>query len=65
MKHIKPVSTLWKNVETTNAARFQQFPGKNTRELTTCSTGIEGASGQEGNNFSICCGIGEFLLDFQ
>jgi hypothetical protein len=65
MKRIKPVPTLWKNLETTNAARFQQFPGKNSRELTTCSAGIVSAAGQEGNNYSICCGIDEFLLDFQ
>jgi hypothetical protein len=47
------------------AARFKQFPGKNSRELTTmCSAGTLSAFGQEGNIFSICCSTGEFLLDF-
>jgi hypothetical protein len=27
--------TLWKNLETSSAMRFQQFSGKNSKELTT------------------------------
>jgi hypothetical protein len=37
--------------------KIQQFPGKNTRELT-CSTGTLSAFSQEGNIFSICCSTG-------
>lgn len=66
MKRVKQVPTIWKKLETIMAARFQHDPVKNSRELTTtCFAGILSASGQEGNNFSIYCGIGEFLLDFR
>jgi hypothetical protein len=65
MKCIKRIPTFWKNKETTSAARFQQFAGKNYRELTTTrSAGTLSAFGQEGNIFSICCSTGEFLLRF-
>jgi hypothetical protein len=64
-KVYKKIPTLWENQDTTSAARFQQFPGKNSRELTTtCSAGTLSAFGQEGNIFSICCSTGEFLLGF-
>jgi hypothetical protein len=45
--------------------KFQQFPGKNSIELTPVySAGTMSVFGQEGSIFSICCSTGEFLLHF-
>jgi hypothetical protein len=44
--------------------RFQQFTGKNSSELTLCSTIVVGAYGQEDNIFNICCSSSEFLLEY-
>jgi hypothetical protein len=62
------LQTIWmynpprKNYGTTYTVIFQQFPGKNSRELTTCSAGILSTYGQEGNNVSISCSTGKFLI---
>jgi len=51
-KRIQQILALLKNYETKSAARFQHFPGKNSKNVTTtCSADI----GQEGNIFSISC----------
>jgi hypothetical protein len=63
MKCMEQIPTLWQDQETTSATRFQQFPGKNSRELTPmCSAHTLCAFGQEGNILSICCSTVEFLL---
>jgi len=60
---MEQIPTLWQDQETTSATRFQQFPGKNSRELTPmCSAHTLCAFGQEGNILSICCSTVEFLL---
>jgi hypothetical protein len=47
----------------TSTMRLEQFPGKNSRELTpACSSGTLSAFCQDSNIFSICCSSGEFYF---
>jgi hypothetical protein len=47
-----------------HAVRFQQFPGKKSREQRRYFAAILITFGQEGNIFSICCSSDEYLLYF-